>query len=463
VSAADAIAYASIAELGRRYRAKEVSPVEVVTTLLARIERLEPTLHSFITLTKDRALTEARAAESAFQRGDARSPLVGIPIGYKDIYCTRGVLTTGGSALFADRVPDVDATTVTKLQAAGCVMMGKLLTHEFAMGIQFPGHRFPAATNPWNVQHMPGGSSSGSGAALAAGLLPAATGSDTGGSIRGPAAFCGIAGIKPTYGRCSRAGVLSLSWTLDHTGPMARTVEDCALLLQAMAGHDPLDPASSREPVGDYVSTLGAGIRGLRVGVPRAYFFDGLDPEVGAAFETSLRELEKLGATVRDVTIPSIHTTPAFMVILLAEAWAYHERDLRERPNLYGDVLRERFQAGALLSAGEYVQAQRLRSRLCADVDEVMKSVDVLATPTQTGPATPFVKAFDPNFGFPKSNMPPFNITGLPALAVPNGFSKSGLPLSLQIAGRAFDETTVLRVGHAYERATEWHTRRPPV
>jgi aspartyl-tRNA(Asn)/glutamyl-tRNA(Gln) amidotransferase subunit A len=463
MSAADAIAYASIAELGRRYRGKEVSPVEVVGALLARIERLDPTLHAFVTLTRERALAEARAAETVLQRGEARSPLVGIPMGYKDIYCTRGVRTTGGSALLADWVPDVDATTVTKLQAAGAVMMGKLITHEFAMGIQFPGHRFPAATNPWTVQHMPGGSSSGSGAALAAGLLAGATGSDTGGSIRGPAAFCGIAGIKPTYGRCSRAGVLSLSWTLDHTGPMARTVEDCALMLQAMAGHDPLDPASSREPVGDYLASLGAGIRGLRVGVPRAYFFDGLDPEVGAAFEASLRELEKQGATVRDVEIPSIQTTPAFMVILLAEAWAYHERDLRERRHLYGDVLRERFMAGGLLSAGEYVQAQRLRSRLCADTNEVLKSVDVLATPTQTGPATPFAKAFDPDFGFPKSNMPPFNMTGLPALAVPNGFSRSGLPLSLQIAGRAFDEATVLRVGHAYERATEWHTRRPAV
>jgi aspartyl-tRNA(Asn)/glutamyl-tRNA(Gln) amidotransferase subunit A len=234
-------------------------------------------------------------------------------------------------------------------------------------------------------------------------------------------------------------------------------------MLQAMAGHDPLDPASSREPVGDYLSSLGEGIRGLRVGVPRAYFFDGLDPEVGAAFEASLRELEKLGATVRDVEIPTIHTAPAFMVIMLAEAWAYHERDLRERAHLYGDVLRERFTAGGLLSAGEYMQAQRLRSRLCADVNDVLKSVDVLATPTQTGPATPFVKAFDPSFGFPKSNMSPFNMTGLPALALPNGFSKSGLPLSLQIAGRAFDEATVLRVGHTYERATEWHTRRPPV
>ena len=463
MSADDTIAYASIAELGARFRRKEVSPVEVATALLARIDRLQPKLHCFVTLTRDRALAEARAAEATLQRGEAASPLLGIPIGYKDIYCTRGVLTTAGSALLADWVPDADATCVTKLQQAGCVMMGKLITHEFAMGIQFPGHRYPAATNPWNVDHMPGGSSSGSGAGLAAGLFVGATGSDTGGSIRGPAAFCGIAGIKPTYGRVSRAGVVTLSWSLDHTGPMARTVEDCALMLQVLAGHDPADPASSRRPVDDYVTPLGQGIRGLRVGVPRAYFFDGIDPEVGAAFEQSMRTLERLGATVGEVEIPGIHTAWAFMAILLSEAFAYHERDLRERPQLYGEVLRERFQAGALITGGEYVQAQRLRSRLRAEMNEVLKTVDVLATPTMTGPATPFAKVYDPGFGFPKSNMAPFNFTGLPALALPCGFSTSGLPLSLQIAGRAFEEATVLRVGHAYEQATEWHTRRPPV
>jgi aspartyl-tRNA(Asn)/glutamyl-tRNA(Gln) amidotransferase subunit A len=416
-----------------------------------------------VTLTRERALAEARAAEAKFARGEAISPLLGIPVGYKDIYCTRGIRTTAGSALLADWVPDADATCVTRLQDAGCVMIGKLITHEFAMGIQFPGHRYLAATNPWNVQHMPGGSSSGSGAGLAAGLFAGATGSDTGGSIRGPAAFCGIVGIKPTYGRVSRAGVITLSWTLDHTGPMARTVEDCALMLQVLAGHDPADPASSQAPVDDYVSGLPRGIRGLRVGIPRAYFFDGIEPEVEAAFETSMRTLETLGATVSEVVIPSIHTAWAFMAIALVEAFAYHERDLRERPQLYGEVLRERFQAGGLITAGEYVQAQRLRSRLCAEMNEVLKTVDVLATPTMTGPATPFAKVFDPNFGFPKSNMAPFNFTGLPALALPCGFSSTGLPLSLQIAGRPWEEATVLRVGHAYEQATEWHTRRPPV
>src|SRR6266404_9789976 len=279
----EAIAYATIRELSARYRKRDLSPVEVTQTLLARIEKLDPILHAFVTLTADSALAAARSAEEALRRGDAR-PLLGIPVAHKDIYLTRGIRTTGGSALLADWVPDEDATCVRRWQEAGSVLLGKLITHEFAFGLQFPGHRFPPARNPWNPAHIPGGSSSGSGAALAAGLVHGATGSDTGGSIRGPASFCGIVGLKPTYGRSSRAGVLTLSWTLDHTGPMARTVEDCALLLQPLAGHDPADPASSREPVPDYVAPLARDIRGVRIGVPRGYFFEGVDPEVERAF-----------------------------------------------------------------------------------------------------------------------------------------------------------------------------------
>ena len=458
----DAIAYATIRELGARYRKREVSPVEVTRALLARIEKLDPALHAFVTLTADRALADARAAEEALGRGDDR-PLLGIPVAHKDIYLTRGIRTTGGSALLADWVPDVESTCGRRWQAAGTVLLGKLITHEFAFGLQFPGHRFPPARNPWNVNHIPGGSSSGSGAALAAGLVHGATGSDTGGSIRGPAAFCGIVGLKPTYGRSSRAGVLTLSWTLDHTGPMARTVEDCALLMQPLAGHDPLDPASSRAAVDDYPAALGRDVRGVRVGVVRNYFFEGVDPEVERAFEEAMATLRRLGADVRDVQIPSLHATHSFLLILLAEAYAYHERDLGEHPELYGDVLRERLLAGALVTGAEYTQAQRIRSEICRGTAEVLQGVDVLATPTTPRPATSFAQAQDPEFGFPRSNMPPFNITGSPTLALPCGFSSAGLPLSLQLAGRPFDEATVLRVGHAYEQATSWHTRRPPV
>src|SRR5438477_5639640 len=286
----EAIAYATIRELGARYRARQLSPVDVTRALLERIEKLDGALHAFVTLTPERALADARAAEEALRQGDAR-PLLGIPVAHKDIYCTRGIRTTGGSALYADWTPDTDATCVRRWQEAGSVLLGKLITHEFAFGLQFPGHRFPPARNPWNRAHIPGGSSSGSGAALAAGLVHGATGSDTGGSIRGPASFCGIVGFKPTYGRCSRAGVLSLSWTLDHTGPMARTVEDCAYLLQPLAGYDPADPASSRAPVDDYVAPLGRDIRGLKIGVPRAYFLEEVDAEVARAFEEALETL----------------------------------------------------------------------------------------------------------------------------------------------------------------------------
>ncbi len=458
----DEIAYATIRDLGTRYRKREISPVEVTRALLERIEKLDPILHAFVTLTADRALEDARTAEVALRRGD-ESPLLGIPVAHKDIYLTRGIRTTGGSALFADWIPDEDSTVVRRWQEAGTVLLGKLITHEFAFGIQFPGHKFPAARNPWNLDHIPGGSSSGSGAALAAGLVTGATGSDTGGSIRGPAAFCGLAGIKPTYGRASRAGVMTLSWTLDHTGPLARTVEDCAYLLQAMAGHDPADPASSTVPVDDYLAPLRRGVSGLRIGVPRNYFFEGVDTEVQRAFEDALDTLRKLGAEVRDVRIPSMQSAHSFLLILVAEAFAYHERDLRERPELYGEIARERLLSGALVTASEYTQAQRIRAEMCAETAEVMREVDVLATPTTPKPATPFTTAYDPELGFPRSNMAPFNLTGLPTLALPCGFSASGLPLSLQLSGRPFEEATVLRVGHAYEKATAWHTRRPPV
>src|SRR5262249_22669031 len=410
-----------IAELGRLYRAREASPVDVATAHLARIERLDKSLNSYVTVTAERALADARAAETAIRAGEA-GPLAGIPIAYKDLYATRGILTTGGSAPLADWVPDFDSTCVSRLQQAGMVMLGKLITHEYAFGIQFPGHRFLPARNPWNLDHIPGGSSSGSGAALAAGLTVGALGSDTGGSIRGPAAFCGIVGLKPTYRRGSRAGVVTLSWTLDHPGPMTRTVEDPALMLQALAGHDSADPASSREPVPDYAASLGQGIKGLRVGVPRDYFFQDIKPEVADAFESAMATLSRLGAEVRDVRIPSIWAAPAFMAIMLTEAFAYHARDLRERPHLYGEVLREKLMAGGLLTGVEYVQAQRLRARLREDMHWALTEVDVLATPTTPGTAPTFSTVLDPNFAFARSNMAPFNMSGLPALALPCGF-----------------------------------------
>jgi aspartyl-tRNA(Asn)/glutamyl-tRNA(Gln) amidotransferase subunit A len=451
-----------IAELGRRYRSRELSPVDVATAHLARIDQLDKKLNSYLTVTPDHALADARKAETAIRGGKA-GPLAGIPIAYKDLYATKGVLTTGGSALLADWVPDFDSTCVTRLAEAGMVMLGKLITHEFAFGIQFPGHRYQPARNPWNLDHIPGGSSSGSGAALAAGQAFFALGTDTGGSIRQPASLTGTVGLKPTYGRVSRAGVLTLSWTLDHTGPMARTVEDCALMLQALAGYDAADPASSREPVPDYTAALSSGVRGLKIGVPRDYFFHDVKPEMTSAFEAAMQTLRGLGAEVRDVTIPSIWDSSALMVIMLTEAYAYHASHLRASPQLYGEVLREKLLAGALFTSEEYVQAQRLRARLRADAQRVLEDVDILATPTTPGAAPTFQTVLDPNFPFARSNMFPFNMTGLPTLALPCGFAPNGLPLSLQLSGRPFDEATVLRAGHAYEQSTEWHRRRPQI
>ena len=450
-----------IAELGRRYRSRDVSlAVDVATAHLTRIERLDKSLNSYVTVTAERALTDARAAEAAIRSGNA-GPLAGIPIAYKDLYATRGVLTTGGSALLADWVPDFDSTCVTRLAQAGMVMLGKLITHEFAFGIQFPGHRFQPARNPWNLDHIPGGSSSGSGAALAAGLTVGALGSDTGGSIRGPAAFCGIVGLKPTYGRVSRAGVLTLSWTLDHTGPMARTVEDCAFMLEALAGYDAADPASSREPVPNYSAGLASGVRGLRVGVPRDYFFHDVKPEVVDAFDAAMQTLRGLGADVRDVVIPSIWSSSALMVIMLTEAYAYHADHLRARPELYGEVLREKLLAGALFTARR-IRAGPAAAR--ADARGHGSRPAGRRRPGHTdhaGHRTDIHDGARPELSVRPQQHVPVQHDGLPTLRLALRLRAQRPPSLAPLSGRPFDEATVLRAGHAYEQATDWHRRRP--
>lgn len=453
----------SLAAVAAAIRAGKVSPVEVTRHCLERIARLDGRLRAFITVDADGALAAARRLEAEAARGQWRGPLHGVPLAFKDLCAIGGLPTSCGTATPDYFTAAPDCTAVRRLLDAGGVGLGKLNMTELAMGALGDNPHHGHARNPWNPEHCTGGSSSGSGVAIAAGFAVGAIGTDTGGSIRLPAAFCGITGLKPTYGRVSRAGVVTLSWTLDHTGPMARSAEDCAFMLQALAGHDPADPASAREPVPDYLAGLEGGVNGLRVGVVRDYFFEQVEPETVAALERALGELGRLGASVRDVTIPSIHATPSFMVIMLSEAYAYHERDLRTRPELYGLVLREKLMAGGLFRAEEYVQAQRLRAQIREDTARVLETVDVLITPTALGPAPAFKVVHDPDFPFAKSNMGPFNITGLPTLAIPTGFSSAGLPLSMQIAGRPFDEATVLRAGHAYQRATDWHRRRPPI
>ncbi len=422
----------TIAEAARRIAARELSPVELTEAYLARIEALGPVLNAYITVTAERALDDARAAEAAIARGGAVSPVHGVPCALKDIYDTRGIRTTGHSALLADRVPEADAACAERLARAGAVLLGKLASHEFATGGPAFDLPWPPARNPWRLDRFPGGSSSGAGAAVAAGLAPGALGSDTGGSIRLPAGFCGLAGIKPTYGRVSRRGVLPLSWTLDNCGPLAWTVEDAAILLQVIAGHDPMDPATSRRPVPDYRATLEVGIRGVRLGwVRHLYERDcPASDEAVAAMESAAGVLRGLGAQVREITLPHLEDYQAcYRGIMLSEAFAIHAADLRAHPERFSAVTRFRVLPGALLGAADYANALRFQRVLVARTLEAMEGVDALITATIYGPA-PVQAAMRPEDSFlrpPLTN--PFNVAQLPAISVCNGFSGEGLPL----------------------------------
>jgi aspartyl-tRNA(Asn)/glutamyl-tRNA(Gln) amidotransferase subunit A len=459
------ICYLTIAEIAAALRRKEFSPVELTEALLARIEILDGKLHSFITLTADLARQQARQAEQELRSGIDRGPLHGIPIALKDLYMTQGIRTTCHSAVLENWVPEFDATTFTKLREAGAILLGKLGMHEFAFGGPSIDAPFPAVRNPWNTDHIPGGSSSGSGAALAAGLCYGALGSDTGGSIRTPSSHCGIVGIKPTYGRVSRYGVVPLSWSLDHAGPMARSVEDCAILLHAIAGFDAKDPASADVAVPNFHSGLRGGITGLRVGVPRSGWFDdnlGLHPETEAVFNQSLEVLKRLGATISDIDGKSFSfARKANQTILVCEAYAYHEKTFQETPMKFGTSVRRRMLEGAFLSATDYLTAQRARAVLNEQIAANFTKVDVFAVPGAPRPPEAFA-TIDPNEQNLRPNFTnPFNLTGLPAVSVPCGFTDGNLPAGLQIVAPPFEETTALRAAYAYEQATEWHKRRP--
>jgi aspartyl-tRNA(Asn)/glutamyl-tRNA(Gln) amidotransferase subunit A len=454
----------TIAEAARLIETKALSPVELLDACLGRIRAFDPRLNSFLLVTEELARADARRAESEIAAGKRRGPLHGIPIGHKDIYATRGIRTTGHSRICADHVPTEDATATARLADAGTVLLGKLATHEFAMGGPSFDLPWPPARNPWHTDHFTGGSSSGSGAALAAGLVLGATGTDTGGSIRAPSSFCGVVGIKPTYGLVSRRGIMPLAFTMDHAGPMARTVEDCAILLQAMAGHDAKDPASAEVAVPDYRAALRRELRGTRVGVVRQFHevANPLDPEMQAAMDAALRLLADLGAEIRDVDMPPLADLDACaMVIVLTEAFAVHAKEFRTRFNDYGRNFRDKAVLGALVSGADYVQALRLRRRLVADMNRAMSAVDVIVTGTTPGPA-PKIESVETYGMFKRPWMTmPFNLAGLPALSVCCGFTKTGLPLGMQIAAGAFDDATALAVAHAYEQATSWHKRRP--
>jgi len=458
--------FLSAADAARAFAERRLSPVELLSALLARIEALDPKLNAFIRLDADAAMNAAVAAEKEIAAGRIRGPLHGVPVGVKDIIDVAGLPTTCHSKILVDNIAKADAVVIQQLRQAGAIVIGKLATHEFAIGGPSFDLPFPPARNPWNPEHHPGGSSSGSGAGVCAGLFPLALGSDTGGSVRNPASVCGIVGLKPTYGLVSRRGVFPLSFTLDHVGPLTRTVADNALMLDAIAGHDPLDPGSAATHARHFGRMLDRGVRDLRVGFVRHFHETDMPahPEVTAALEDVARVLQAEGAEVRTVTLPALTEFAGInRVILCSEAWSIHAPWLRSRPGDYGHLTRRRLLPGAFMTAGDYVGAQRRRTQLIAAVEDALRDYDVLLCASSMDPASRLDDAEETARTYPRQARTPFNVTGHPALAMMAGLSSNLLPVSVQFVGRYFDDATVLRVAAAYERATGWHKKRPPI
>jgi aspartyl-tRNA(Asn)/glutamyl-tRNA(Gln) amidotransferase subunit A len=438
--------------------------VELLRSCLDCIRQLDPVLHAFVLVTEDRAMADARAAENRLMRGASLGPLDGIPIGHKDVVDTAGIPTTAQSRLLRANIPGHDATVAARLSAAGTVMLGKLTTHEFALGGPSFDLPWPPARNPWALDRFTGGSSSGPAAALAAGMVLGATGSDTMGSIRSPASLCGLAGFKPSYGLVSRAGVFPLACTLDHVGPMARNAEDCALLLQVMAGFDARDPASAREAIPNPTAALGNEVRGLRIGVIR-HFHEADQPASAAVIrnlDAALSAFRDLGAEIGEVRLaPLMDWHAAAVTIMLTEAYAVHAPWLRERCAEYGELFRERVLLGALIGGADYLRAQQRRRALAAGMAEALQRHDLLVSVAQACEA-PLIEGIG-RWGLLQSPSlaAPFNLTGCPAISVCSGYGENGLPTGIQIAGRAFEDGLVLRAAHAFERASGYWERRP--
>ena len=458
------LAWLTVAEAAELLRGKKLSPVEYAKALIARIERHDGRLSAFLRFTPDIALEDAKRAESEITRGQWRGPLHGVPYGLKDIIDYSGLPTTAHSKILEDNVAAIDAHVAAKLKAAGGVFMGKLSTHEFAIGGPSFDLPWPPARNPWNRDHFCGGSSSGAGASTAAGFLPVAIGTDTGGSVRNPAAMCGVAGMKPTYGVVSRRGVIALSYSLDHIGPLTRTVRDNALLLDLVAGHDPLDPGSVPHAAGGYAAGLDRGVKGLKVGLIRHFYQSDMkaDLEMTAGIEAAAAKLADLGAEVREIrTAPLGEYLACNRTILTSEAFAMHEKWMRERPQDYGALARERIMAGAFVRAADYVNATRLRRKLADAFHALLSDIDVAVTASSMDPACRIDDPQAVEYTYARQARAPFNVTGSPALSVPVGFSKAGLPLAMQIVAKPFSEAMVYRVANAYEQATEWVKRHP--
>lgn len=453
-----------VAEIAGAYAAKTLSPVELVQSLFERIETLDPQLNAFILPDRDAALAAARTATEEIVAGRSRGPLHGVPIGIKDIIDVAGLPTTCHSKILAGAVAAADAQVVARLRGAGAILMGKLSTHEFAIGGPCFDLPSPPARNPWNRNHHPGGSSSGSGAGLAAGLFPLALGTDTGGSVRHPASACGIVGFKPTYGLVSRRGVFPLSFTLDHVGPMARTVADAAALLDVIAGFDGADPGSQPTRASGFAGQIGHSVAGLRVGFVRHFHTQDTiaDPEVAAALEDVAAELTRQGTRIQDIKLPPLDEFNAVnRVVLASEAWAIHAEWLRTRPGDYAQATRRRLLTGAFLTAGDYVQAQRRRLHLIAAVNAAFADVDVLMCASSMDPACAIENWPEVERTYGRQARMPFNVTGHPALGMMSGLTKAGLPTSVQFVAPAFEDGLLFRIASAYEREAPWRGQRP--
>lgn len=456
--------YLPVLEQARLIAGKQISPVELVRASLDRIDRLNPKLNAFLTVCSDHALTRAREAEAQVMAGNYLGPLHGIPYGAKDNIMTKGIRSTGGSVILKDYVPDEDASTIQRLNAAGAILVGKTHLTEFATGMQHPF--YGPARNPWDTERTPGGSSSGSGSGVASGMLSFALGTDTGGSVRGPGSMNGIYGLRATYGKISRHGVYVLSWTLDAVGPLARTVRDIALVTNVISGQDGLDPALSPVPVRNHSKGINGSIKGLRIGVYPDVFYDGATPEVVAAVDEALGVFQRLGATVKKVQVPHIELSASvYHTVVAAEATVWHEEWVRTRASDYAPPVQNRFEVGQFLLAKQYIKALRARSIIRDAWLNAFKDVDIFLTPTSPKPAD----KIDLN---PAGSRPSatgggytqyFSIPGVPSMSVPCGFSSEGLPLSMLLNGRPFEEATIFRAARAYERETEWTSRHPAI
>jgi aspartyl-tRNA(Asn)/glutamyl-tRNA(Gln) amidotransferase subunit A len=453
----------SILEVSQQLRDRQLSPVGLAKDCLARIEKLNPILNAFITVTADSALEQARQAEAEIQRGQWRGPLHGVPIGLKDLLDTAGIRTTAASALFKDRIPAQDAEVVRRLRNAGAVFLGKQNLHEFAYGGSSMISYYGDVHNPWDPAHITGGSSGGSAAAVAAGLGYGAIATDTAGSVREPAAQCGVVGIKPTFGRVSACGVIPLAWSLDHVGPIARTVSDVAVLLQIIAGFDPQDQNSVDVPVPDYLAGLQLEVRRTRIGIPRRFFYEDLDSEVAAAVEQALDVLENLGCEIREANLE----VPTDRTLQAAESYAYHRDFVQISPELYQSETLRRIRSGQDFSEAQIESARRDLAKARSEIQNVFSSLDFLVTPTVPIPAPALAELKqNPDLLRPRElvllrNTRPFNVWGLPAISLPCGFTSAGLPIGLQIAGPAWSEAEILGLAYAYEQATDWHKREP--